>query len=79
MLPGPPSSSPSGTQLVNASYNPQSYGPMPGAQASPKGKIRTQGPDGGVHMDTSRWGVKFNHGRSESQNIETKPPLPVCS
>ncbi|GAD96950.1 hypothetical protein NFIA_025380 [Paecilomyces variotii No. 5] len=66
-LPGPPPPPPP-PPPAPASYNPSTYGPMPGAVPIPNAAARLSPALGAV--DTSKWGVRYN------QQHHQPPPLP---
>ncbi|MCJ1377421.1 hypothetical protein MMC17_000516 [Xylographa soralifera] len=75
---------PPGTQLSTpfaghsqlASYNPLHYGSIRGGPNSPLGPPRAPNGNFGTLPDTSKWGIKYNHGYSRSQDQRPKPSLP---
>ena len=78
--PGPPPSAPAPNNVPASSYNPNTYGLMPGGQQPPRsGWSANSSP--GFPPDTRSWGVHYNrqhdHGYREDQS--PKPPLPVCN
>ena len=75
--PGAPLSAPFAGHSQLASYNPQLYGSIRGGPNSPLGPPRAPNGNPGTHPDTSKWGIKFNHGYSRSQDQRPKPSLPV--
>lgn len=62
--PVPPPPPPAPSAPVIPSYNPNAFGPMPGA------------PPVATGVDTTAWGVKFNH---HYQAHSPPPPLPVSA
>ncbi|KAL1855542.1 hypothetical protein Plec18167_004113 [Paecilomyces lecythidis] len=66
-LPGPPPPPPP-PPPGPPSYNPSTYGPMPGAVPVPNAAVRLSPALGAV--DTSKWGVRYN------QQHHQPPPLP---
>lgn len=52
---------------------------MRGGPSSPLGPSRFPSGRLDSRPDTSRWGVKFNHGYSRSQETRPAPSLPVCA
>ncbi|OJD14063.1 hypothetical protein AJ78_05569 [Emergomyces pasteurianus Ep9510] len=77
-LPPPPP----GPQSSASSYNPGTYGPMPGAGASPSLEQNIHSGFSPVG-DTSSWGVRYNHQQAHQRhqssfhgNQSTGPPLP---
>ncbi|MCJ1396395.1 hypothetical protein MMC18_009285 [Xylographa bjoerkii] len=74
--PGMPLSTPFAGQSQLASYNPQHYGSIRGGPNSPLGPPRASNANLGTHPNTSKWGIKYNHGYSRSQDQRPKPSLP---
>ncbi|MCJ1431761.1 hypothetical protein MMC27_001116 [Xylographa pallens] len=74
--PGIPLSTPFAGHSQLASYNPQHYGSIRGGPNSPLGPPRAPNGNIGTFPDTSKWGIKFNHGYSRSQDKSPKPSLP---
>ena len=75
--PGTPLSAPFAGQSQLASHNPQHYGSIRGGPNSPLGPPRAPNVNLGSHPDTSKWGIKNNHGYSRSQDQRSPPSLPV--
>ncbi|MCJ1245109.1 hypothetical protein MMC30_002310 [Trapelia coarctata] len=69
-------SAPSIDQSKVPPYNPQDYAPSRNGPNSPVGPPRVQGVHLANQSDTSKWGVKYNHGYSRSQDNRPKPALP---
>lgn len=78
-LPGTPPSAPPLSQVIFASYNPSTYGPMPGARQSPVNLGFYQGDAPLSTYDTSRGGVNYNNPGTSGGAQGPKPPLPVRS
>lgn len=76
-LPGPPPIAPSAHPVAQSSYNPNTYGSMPGAKLSPINATWNQSSHSIVNADTSKWGVNYNHVSTQQPRSELKPPLPV--
>lgn len=76
-LPGPPPTAPPADQVMNASYDPRTYGAMPGSLpiSTDPATTHTAGPS--VQSDTSRWGVRYNQDPAYDLLQRPKPPLPV--
>ncbi|OAX80198.1 hypothetical protein ACJ72_05473 [Emergomyces africanus] len=78
----PPAPPPPGPQSSASSYNPGTYGPMPGAGASPSLEQNIR-PGFSPVGDTTSWGVRYNHQQPHQRhqssfhgNQSTGPPLP---
>lgn len=76
-LPGPPPSAPPLSQIIFASYDPSTYGPMPGARQSPVNLGFYQGSVSLNMPDTSREDVNYDHLGTSGGAQASKPPLPV--
>ncbi|MCJ1397099.1 hypothetical protein MMC11_000291 [Xylographa trunciseda] len=74
--PGTSLSTPFAGKSQVASYNPQHYGSIRGGPNSPLGPARASNANAGTNSDTSKWGIKYNHGYSRSQDQRPKPSLP---
>ena len=75
---GPPPSAPAPNNVPVSSYNPNTYGLMPGAHQPPRsGWSANSSP--GLPPDTRVWGVHYNrqHDHGSEQDLGPKPPLPV--
>ncbi|KAL8836555.1 MAG: hypothetical protein Q9170_002875 [Blastenia crenularia] len=75
-LPGPPPTAPPAHPVAQSSYNPNTYGPMPGARLSPINPTWNQSSHTIANVDTSKWGVASNHPSPQHSQPELKPPLP---
>ncbi|KAL9603381.1 MAG: hypothetical protein Q9219_001243 [cf. Caloplaca sp. 3 TL-2023] len=75
-LPGPPPTAPPPHSVAQSTYNPNTYGPMPGARLSPINATWNQSAHSLASTDTSRWGVNYNHLNAHHAPPELKPPLP---
>ncbi|SLM33440.1 hypothetical protein LPUS_01931 [Lasallia pustulata] len=73
---GPPPSAPPADQAMIPSYDPKTYGAMPGSVQPPSGPPTAHIAAPGVQSATSRWGVKYNQGQTYGVLQEPKPPLP---
>lgn len=52
---------------------------MPGTRHSPINTTWNQSSQSLAQVDTSAWGVKYNHGAADQSQSSLKPPLPVRS
>ncbi|KAI4152797.1 MAG: hypothetical protein LQ341_000632 [Variospora aurantia] len=75
-LPGPPPIAAQTHPVAQSSYNPNTYGLMPGARLSPVNPTRNHTSYPGVNDDPSRWSVNHNHVADPKPKSELKPPLP---
>ncbi|KAL8737474.1 MAG: hypothetical protein Q9181_001634 [Wetmoreana brouardii] len=75
-LPGPPPTAPPAHPVVQSSYNPNTYGPMPGARHSPLNTSWNQSSHSVAQVDTSTWGVNYHHNNAQQSQSGLKPPLP---
>ncbi|KAL8655838.1 MAG: hypothetical protein Q9210_000640 [Variospora velana] len=75
-LPGPPPIAAPNHPVAQSSYNPNTYGPMPGGRLSPANPTWNHSSYSGVNDDISKWGVKYNHVDDPKPQSELKPPLP---
>ncbi|KAL8942380.1 MAG: hypothetical protein Q9216_001700 [Gyalolechia sp. 2 TL-2023] len=75
-LPGPPPTAPPAHPVAQSSYNPNNYGPMPGARLSPINANWSGSSQLTANADTSRWGVNYNQPSAQHSQSELKPPLP---
>ncbi|KAL9585923.1 MAG: hypothetical protein Q9212_001240 [Teloschistes hypoglaucus] len=74
-IPGPPPTTPP-HPVAQSSYNPNAYGLMPGIRHSPINTTWNQSSQSLAQVDTSAWGVKYNHGAADQSQSSLKPPLP---
>ncbi|KAL9588982.1 MAG: hypothetical protein Q9203_002212 [Teloschistes exilis] len=74
-IPGSPPTAPP-HPVAQSSYNPNTYGLMPGARHSPINTTWNQSSQSLAQVDTSAWGVKHNHGVTDQSQPSLKPPLP---
>ncbi|KAL8952301.1 MAG: hypothetical protein Q9222_001790 [Ikaeria aurantiellina] len=75
-LPGPPPTAPPAHPVAQSSYNPNNYGPMPGARHSPVNATWNQSSQSVHQPDTSTWGVKYHQSNPQQSLPGLKPPLP---
>ena len=79
-LPGPPVSAPPSSHISNAAYNPNTYGPMPGAHQStdvPPAVQQPQNPPSGPRPVSSTWEEHHSYENVDEPATSSKPPLPV--
>ncbi|KAL8707905.1 MAG: hypothetical protein Q9220_007125 [cf. Caloplaca sp. 1 TL-2023] len=76
-IPGPPSTAPLAHPVAQSSYNPNNYGPMPGARHSPVNTTWNQSSHSVHQPDTSTWGVKHLQSNAHQSLPGLKPPLPT--
>lgn len=79
IFPGPPSTAPPAHPVAQSSYNPNTYGPMPGARLSPINPTWNQSSPSVASPDTSKWGVHYQQVQAKLSQTQLKPPLPVST
>ncbi|KAI4119780.1 MAG: hypothetical protein LQ345_000339 [Seirophora villosa] len=74
--PAPPPTAAPTHPVAQSSYNPKTYGAMPGPRLSPFNPTWNHSSSSIVRADTSKWGVNYNHIDDPKPQSELKPPLP---
>ncbi|KAL8675316.1 MAG: hypothetical protein Q9168_000273 [Polycauliona sp. 1 TL-2023] len=72
----PEPTAPPAHPVARSSYNPNNHAPIPSARHSPINPTWNQSSTSVAQLDTSTWGVNYQHGFSQSSQQALKPPLP---